>query len=48
MTRYLTAAAAGVVFTFTGHPNGLRLLVGLAITNLTLWAWTHLTKEAAA
>lgn len=45
MTRYIAATLAGVLFAFTGHPSGLRLMCALAITNLALAVWSRVRPE---
>lgn len=45
MTRYVSAALAGLMFTFTGHPSGLRLICGIAACNLVLTIWAHVRPE---
>lgn len=45
LTRYAVAVLAGLTFAFTGTPSGLRLLVALAATNVTLALWVRLRPE---
>lgn len=47
MTRYTTAVAAGLLFTFTGQPSGARLIAGVAACNLALWVWGRVRPEVS-